>query len=116
MSYSFELCKTFAGIEHQFHHNIAVIFPCFVPMVMAAVSCSPNVRPWILAKLRHFKEQGQICNDIIKKSLAVSWNMPEIATEGLGISLPDNSSNTLVFSDIMSEMGGERQGPRAVWV
>ena len=82
--YSFELCRTFAGIEHQFDHNNAVIFPCFVPMVMAALSCSPNIRPWMLAKLRHFEEQGQICHDSVKKSLAVLWNMPEIATEGFG--------------------------------
>ena len=61
-SYSFELCRTFAGIEYQFDHNTAVIYPCFVPMVMAAISCSPNVRPWMLAKLRHFEEQGQICD------------------------------------------------------
>jgi hypothetical protein len=99
--YSFELCRTFAGIEHQFDHNSAVIFPCFVPMAMAAVSCSPNVRPWMLAKLRHFEEQGQICSESIKKSLAVLWDMPEIMTGELGVSLPDNSFNTVVVDEVV---------------
>ena len=68
-SYSLELCKTFAGIEYQYDHNTAVMFLCFVPLILAAVSCPPHVRPWILSKLRHFEEQGQICNESIKKSL-----------------------------------------------
>ena len=92
-SYSFELCRTFAGIEHQFAHNTAVILPCFVPMVMAAVSCSPDIRPWMFAKLRHFEEQDQICDDSVKMRLAMMWNMPEIMTKGFGVSLPDNSSD-----------------------
>jgi hypothetical protein len=99
--YSFELCRTFAGIERQFDHNNAVIFPCFVPMIMAALNCSPNVRPWMLAKLRHFKEHGQICHDSIKKSLAVLWNMPEIATEGFGVSLRDNSLDVPVIDEFV---------------
>ena len=99
--YSFELCRTFAGIERQFDHNNAVIFPCFVPMVMAALSCSPNVRPWMFAKLRHFEEHGQICHDSIKKSLAFLWNMPEIAIEGFRVSIRDNSSDVRVVEEVV---------------
>jgi hypothetical protein len=99
--YSFEVCRTFAGIERQFDHNNAVIFPCFVPMLQAALSCSPNVRPWMLAKLRHFEEHGQICPDFIKKSLALFWNMPEIATEGFGVSMRDNSSDVRVVEEVV---------------
>ena len=65
-------------------------------MVMAALSCPPNVRPWMLAKLRHFEEHGQICHGSIKKSLAVLWNMPKIAMDGFGVSPRDNSSYVLV--------------------
>lgn len=99
--YSFELCRTFAGIELQFDHNDAVIFPCFVPMVMAALNCLPNIRPWMLAKLSHFEEQGQICADFVKMSLAMLWNMPEIATKGFGASLPKNSSNVSVVGEVV---------------
>src|SRR5208282_2119182 len=104
--YSLELCRTFAGIEHQFDHNTAVMFPCFVPMVLAAVSCPPNVRPWILSKLRHFEEQGQICNNSIKKNLSVLWNIPEIVTEGLGVSLSGNSSETRVVGEVVEILEG----------
>ena len=105
MSYSLELCKTFAGIEHQFDQNPAAMVPCFVPMILAAISGPPNIRPWILSKLRHFEEQGQFCNNSIKRNLAVLWNMPEIATEGLRVFLPDNSSDTLVVGEINGSLG-----------
>jgi hypothetical protein len=83
--YSFELCRTFAGIECQFDRNNAIIFPCFAPMVMAALNCSPKLRPWVFAKLRHFEEQGQICADVVKESLARLWEMPEIEKKRIWI-------------------------------
>ena len=105
MFYSLDLCKTFAGIEHQFDQNPAAIFPCFVPMILAAVSCPPNVRPWILSKLHHFEDQGQFCNDSIKKSLAGLWNMPEIAVEGFRVSLQNSSSDGPVVGEIIGGLG-----------
>ena len=99
MSHSFELCRTFAGIEHQFDDNPAILFPCFAPMTMAAVSCPPNVRPWMSSKLRHFEEQGQICSDALKKNLAVLWNIPEIAIEGFVTHLFENPSDASVVSE-----------------
>lgn len=105
--YSLELCRTFAGIEHQFDHNTAAIFPCFAPIILAAVSCPTNVRPWILSKLRHFEEQGQFCNDSIKTSLSVLWNMPEIVIdERLKASLPNNYSGTRVIGEVVEIIEG----------
>ena len=98
-SYSFELCRTFAGIERQFDDNPAVLFPCFVPMTMAAVTCPPNVRPWMSSKLRHFEEQCQICVNTVKSNLTVLWNMPEIATEGFGARQLEIASDVPVASE-----------------
>ena len=104
--HSFELCRTFAGIEHQFDDNPAVLFPCFAPMTMAAVSCPPNIRPWMLSKLRHFEEQSQISIDALKKNLGVLWNMPEFATEGFGIYLFENPCNASVVSEDLEIIDG----------
>lgn len=105
-SYSLELCKTFAGIEYQFDHNTAVIFPCFVSIILGAVNGPSNLRPWILSKLRHFEEQGQICNASIKKTLSVLWNMPELATEGLGVIVPNNSSGKGDVGEVVAVTAG----------
>ena len=100
-SYSFELCRTFAGIEYQFEHNTAVIYPCVVPMFIAAIGCTPNIRPWMLAKLHHFEEQGQTSDSPVKRILAIMWNKPEIVTKGFGASLPDNSSGVQVVGEFV---------------
>lgn len=108
VSFSFELCRTFAGIERQFDDNPAVLYPCFVPMTMAAVACTPNVRRWMSSKLRHFEEQGQICVNTVRRNIAVSWNMPEIVTEGFGGRLLEKGSDVQVVSeDLEITLGSE---------
>lgn len=99
--YSFELCRSFAGIERQFEHNDAIIFPCIVPMVMAALNCPPYIRHWMLAKLRHFEDLGIVFSDSVKMSLAMLWNMPEIATKGFAVSLANNFSDVPVVAEVV---------------
>ena len=51
-------------------------------MIMAARTCSPDLRPWISSKLQYFDEQGQICIDRVKKRTHCALEYPEIGTEG----------------------------------
>lgn len=39
---------------------------------------SPILRPWVYCKLRHFDSLGQPLSNVVKRQLAVLWNMPEI--------------------------------------
>jgi hypothetical protein len=79
--YSVEVCRTFAGLEHQYSNNPEVIVPCFSPLVIAGLSCPPHLRRWVWCKLAHSEQIG-LRFDSIKQNLAVLWDMPEIPTDG----------------------------------
>ena len=60
----------------------------------------------MFAKLRHFEEQDQICDDSVKMRLAMMWNMPEIMTKGFRASLPDNSSDVQTAGKVVDITAG----------
>src|SRR5271154_3633240 len=81
--FSVEICRTFAGVEYSFPDRSAdVIFACFSSLVMAALTCPPELRIWIWCKLAHFERLGKFCFEPTKKNLAMLWDMPEILRDG----------------------------------
>ena len=80
--YSVEVCRTFAGIESQNAENPEVIFQCFSPLVISALTCPTSLRQWLWSKLGHAENLG-LRFDGIKGKLAVLWDMQDILTGGL---------------------------------
>jgi hypothetical protein len=79
--FSVELCRTFAGVECQNADNPEVIFQCFSPLIISALTCPPSLRKWLWCKLAHAENLG-LRFDGIKGKLSVLWDMPDILTGG----------------------------------
>jgi len=97
--YALEICRTFAGVEYVFRDSSSdVIFACFSPLVMAALTAPPDLRIWIWCKLAHFEKLGKFTFEPIKKNLAMLWDMPEILRDGfspLRVMSPQQDARTV---------------------
>jgi hypothetical protein len=81
-----EVCRIFAGLETNFSHEPEALLPSFAPLVLSALTCPIGHRPWLWYKFAHFEKTGGVAFDPIKKTCALVWKMPEIATEGFDLS------------------------------
>jgi len=79
--YAIELCQAFAGLEASFVSRPDFLFPCFPGLVAAAMTVPPELRLWVWCKLRHVERTGTFKFDGVKKTIAESWQMPEILEE-----------------------------------
>jgi hypothetical protein len=79
---AYELCRTFAGLEHVFGENQDELLPCFSMLVTAGFCCPPEKRIWLWCKLAHFEKLCSSALDPIKKTISVYWNMPNLVVEG----------------------------------
>ena len=75
---SIELCRAFAGLESTLPNLPEIIIPCQAPMMIAALACPPSLRIWVFCKLLHLDKSGQPLSDVVRRNLAMQWNMPEI--------------------------------------
>jgi len=79
---SFEVCRTFAGLEDSLLGDNADNFlPVFASLVLATTTCPPESRLWLWHKFVHFEKLGHLTFDPMKRKLASLWNMPEIISE-----------------------------------
>ena len=77
---AYELCRTFAGLEHAFGNDQDSLLPCFSFLVVAGFVCPPELRKWLWHNLAHFEVCGPF-SEPIKSTLSVYWDMPKLATE-----------------------------------
>lgn len=75
---SIDLCRAFAGLESALPNLPEIIIPCQAPMMIAALACPPSLRIWVFCKLLHLDGFGQPLSDVVRRNLALQWNMPEI--------------------------------------
>ena len=101
--YSDEICKAFAGIEDDLQRNDPdALIPLFSILMMAATTCSPELRGWLWYKLRHFEHLGYLTFEAIKRHLAALWNIPEIVTKGFLHPPPLKIMKNLSCDDIIA--------------
>ena len=99
---SYELCRTFAGLEYIFGDNQDDLLPAFSPLVTAGFTCPTDLRRWLWHKLAHFEDCGPFFEPI-KKTLSIYWNMPNLVADGFGAwkdNPPENRSRILCPSDV----------------
>lgn len=104
--YSIEICRTFAGIEESYKHSPDSTFPCFSPLVLAALTCPPSLRMWMRGKLSHFERLSQLCFEPVKQNLAKVWDMPQIL-EGFSPSTSPPLDTARVSWSVITEEVGE---------
>ena len=75
---SIEVCRTYAGMEFLFGSNPISLFPCWSALILAAMTCPPNLRKWTWSKLIHFENLGHSRLEAVKKHIATLWQTPEI--------------------------------------
>jgi hypothetical protein len=79
---SFEVCKTFAGLEDSpLGDNPDNFLTVFASLVLATTTCPLESRLWLWHKFLHFEKLGHLTFDPMKRKLASLWNMPEIISE-----------------------------------
>ena len=75
---SIELCRAYAGLEMS--ESEEIVIPCHAPLIIAALTCPPELRMWVYSKLLRLENLGQSLSEPVKQNLATLWNMPELAT------------------------------------
>jgi hypothetical protein len=104
------MCCYFAGLETSFSDTPEALLPTFAALVLAALTCPQGLRSWLWFKFAHFEKMGGLAFDPIKKTCAVVWKIPEIATNGFDSSkqnIPpefyeDISFSFMALSDAMA--------------
>ena len=109
---SFEVCKTFAGLEDSpLGANPDNFLTVFASLVLATTTCPPESRLWLWHKFVHFEDVGHLTFDPMKRKLASLWNMPEIISEKQlpteDICLPDIAIDCDDIESIMKDVKEE---------
>jgi hypothetical protein len=79
--YATEVCRTFAGYEHQLDDNPDGLIPLMTAMVLATTQCPPKYRVWLWYKLKHFEKMGHLAFDPVLRNVATLWNMPHLSMD-----------------------------------
>ena len=80
---SVEMCRVYAGLEICVSEEILI--PTHTPLIIAALTCPPELRLWVYSKLMHLDNLGQSLAEPVKQNLASLWNMPELLTPTINI-------------------------------
>ena len=75
---SIEVCRTYAGMELVFGTNPLTLFPCWSALILAAMTCPPELRKWTWSRLIHFENLGHTRLEAVKTHIATLWQTPEI--------------------------------------
>jgi len=80
---SVEICRAYAGLETCISEEILI--PSHTPLIIAALSCPPELRMWMYSKLMHLDNLGQSLAKPVKQNLASLWNMPQLLIAAVGV-------------------------------
>jgi len=87
---SIEVCRTYAGLELVFGSDPISLFPCWSALILAAMTCPPDLREWTWSRLIHFKNLGHTRLEIVKMTIATLWQTPEILESSSETERPDD--------------------------